>query len=203
MERTEKESFKPGFATVISLVSNPLFVAIPTFLVIALYTAPSLLQAGIWWGITVFGISLAPLFFIRRGVRSGRYSDHHVSVRQERLVPLLFGIACFFGVFVSLILLRASSAMLATMTAALVSLMVATAVTRFWTKISLHLVGIAGTATVFTLLFGTVAGIIYPVVFVVAWARWRVRAHTVFQALLGTVLAVSVTVLTFWFFGLL
>jgi hypothetical protein len=203
MERTEKESFKPGFATVISLVSNPLFVAIPTFLIIALYTASSLLQACIWWGITVVGISLAPLLFIRRGVRRGLYSDHHVSIRQERLVPLSFGIACFFGVFVSLILLQASATMLATITAALVSLIVATGVTRFWTKISLHLVGIAGTATVFTLLFGTVAGIVYPLVFIVAWARWRVRAHTVFQAFFGTVLAVSVTLLTFWLFGLL
>jgi hypothetical protein len=68
-------------ATSISAVTNPLFVAIPTLGIIAIHTAPDPLQGLFWWGVTVVGISLAPLLFIARGVRAGRYSDHHVSVR--------------------------------------------------------------------------------------------------------------------------
>jgi hypothetical protein len=189
-------------ATAVSFVANPLFVATPTFLVVALYSAPNPLQALVWWAVTVAGMTVAPLVFIARGVRAGRYTDHHVSQRSQRLVPLLFGVACFFGVFVSLLLLRASPVMLATVLASLMALAIATGVTQYW-KISLHVVGITGTATILTLLFGIVAGIVYPLVLIVAWARWRVRAHTPLQALAGTLLAVSVTVLTFWFFGLL
>jgi membrane-associated phospholipid phosphatase len=34
----------------------------------------------------------------------------------------------------------------------------------------------------------------------VGWARWQVRAHTLFQALAGTALAVTVTIMTFLVF---
>ena len=151
-------------ATAISFVANPLFIAIPTFLIIALYAASNPLQGLLWWGITVLGFSLAPLLFIARGVRSGRYSDRHVSLREQRLIPLLFGMGCVVIVFLTLLSLRASPPLLATVTAALITLAIATLVTRFWTKISFHLVGIAGTATVFTLLFGIVAVLLYPLV---------------------------------------
>jgi hypothetical protein len=189
-------------ASAVSSVANPLFVAIPTFLVVALSTAPNPLQGLLWWGITVLGFSLAPLLFIARGVRSGRYSDRHVSLREQRLIPLLFGIGCVVIVFLILLSLRASPPLMATVVAALITSVIATLVTRFWTKISFHLIGIAGTATVFTLLFGIVAVLLYPLVLLVGWARWRVQAHTVLQACAGTVLAVVVTLVVFWLFAL-
>ncbi|MBO0794569.1 MAG: hypothetical protein J2P36_26955, partial [Ktedonobacteraceae bacterium] len=98
---------KPGstFARRISDVANPLFVALPTFLVAALATAPNVLQALFWWGITAVGISVAPFLFIWQGVRQGRYTDHHVSRREQRLIPLLFGLGCMVVVFVLLLLL--------------------------------------------------------------------------------------------------
>jgi len=37
----------------------------------------------------------------------------------------------------------------------------------------------------------------------IAWARWKLEAHTPFQAICGAVLAVAVTITTFWLFGLL
>jgi hypothetical protein len=210
MEKTTNETAPVGteqftthrVATAVSSITNPLFVAIPTFLVIALSTAPNPLQGLLWWGITVLGFSLAPLLFIAKGVRSGRYSDHHVSERSQRLIPLLFGIGCVIVVFLILLSLHTSSALVATVTASLITAVIATVVTRFWTKISFHLIGIAGTATVFTFLFGIGAVPLYPLVFLVAWARWRVQAHTVFQACAGTVLAVVVTLVVFWLFGL-
>jgi hypothetical protein len=188
-------------AITLSFVTSPLFVAIPTFLVIALSTAPSPPVGLLWWGITVLGISLAPLLFIARGVRAGRYSDHHVSRREQRLLPLLFGIGCVVIVFLVLLSLHASSFLMATLTAAIVTLCVATVITVKW-KISFHLMSIAGTATIFTLLFGSIATLLYPLVFFVAWARWRVRAHSIAQACAGTVLAVVVTLVVFWLFGL-
>ncbi|GHO62558.1 hypothetical protein KSC_014500 [Ktedonobacter sp. SOSP1-52] len=43
-------------ATVISEVTNPLLVALPTFLIVALATAPDVLHALLWWGIAVLGV---------------------------------------------------------------------------------------------------------------------------------------------------
>lgn len=186
----------------VSAVTNPLFIALPTFLIVALSTSPDVLRAFLWWIVTVVGISIAPLLFIWYGVKQGHYSDHHVSVREQRLIPLLFGVGCFFLVFVSMYLLHASLLLLATVTAALVALGIATVVTRYW-KISLHLVGMAGAVTVLVLRFGPWFLLLSPFVVLVGWARWQVRAHTPLQALTGAVLAVSVTLAIFWLFGIL
>jgi hypothetical protein len=189
-------------ARTVSVVTNPLFVALPTFLIIALFTAPDVPHAFLWWAVTALGISIAPLLFIWRGVKRGHISDYHVSVRAQRLIPLLFGVGCFFLVFLSMILLHVSLLLLATVTAALVALSIATVVTRYW-KMSLHLVGLAGAVTVLVLHFGPFLLLLSPFVILVGWARWQVRAHTPLQAFAGTVLAISVTVATFWLFGIL
>ena len=189
-------------AHMLSEISNPLFVALPTFGVIAWMTAPDVLHAFLWWLIAVGGISLAPFFFVLRGVRKGRYSDRHVSKREQRLVPLLFALGCVVLAFLLLFFLGASRPLVATVTAVLVALLCAALITRFW-KVSLHLVGMAGAVTVFCLLFGPRALLLTPLVLLVGWARWQVRAHTVLQACVGAGLAVVVTVGVFWLFGII
>jgi len=188
-------------ARLISEVANPIFVAPPIFFVIALHTAPNVMQALLWWVVAVVGISAAPLLFILRGVRLGYFSDHHVSIREQRLVPLLFALGCVSFVFVLLLLLHASRPLLATVTAVLTVCIIATGITKYW-KISFHLVGMAGAVTILWILFGPLAALLAPLVLLVAWARWRVGAHTPLQALAGTVLAVSVTVGICWLLGI-
>lgn len=189
-------------AHVVSEISNPLFIALPTFLIISLSSAPDILHALLWWIVAVLGISIAPLLFIWRGVRKGQYSDHHVSKREQRFIPLLFGLGCMAAAFVLLYFLGTSRVLIATVTAVIVACGISLLITRYW-KISLHLVGMAGAVTVFTLMFGPRLLLLSPLVALVAWARWQVRAHTALQALAGTALAVSVTVAVFWLCGLL
>lgn len=83
----DKESFnipieEPGarLAHIISNITNPLFVALPTFLLIALVTAPDWQHALLWWGIIVGGISIAPYLFILRGVRRGSFLEVSVTL---------------------------------------------------------------------------------------------------------------------------
>jgi hypothetical protein len=205
VERSENTSSTQGwwtqFAHFISRLTNPLFVALPTFLLIALRTAPDLLHALLWWVIVTAGISVAPLMFIARGVRRGHYSDKHLSVREQRIIPLIFGMGCAAVAFVALLLLHASAAFLATVVAVLVGGVITLVVTKYWTKISLHMVGIAGAVTALSLVFGPLALLLSPLVVIVAWARWQVRAHTLLQMLLGTALAVSITIGIFRLFG--
>ncbi len=40
-----------------------------------------------------------------------------------------------------------------------------------------------------------------PLVPLVGWARWQLRAHTVAQAVAATMLAIVITLGTFWLFG--
>jgi hypothetical protein len=65
-------------------------------------------------------------------------------------------------------------------------------------QVSLHLGGIAGSVTDFVLIFGPILLVLTPLVALVGWARWRVGAHTVAQAVVATILAVVITVGMIW-----
>ncbi len=197
-------SGRDRLAQVVSQVTNPAFVALPTFLVVALRTAPNAGTGLVWWLITTIGISLAPLLHIAQGVRAGRYRDHHLSVRQERLIPVLVGLVSAGTALALLLLWHASRAFLATVAAVVVGAALALVVTHGarW-KISLHVAGNAGAVTVMILLFGWPAVLLVPLVPLVGWARWQVRAHTLAQVVAATLISVAVTVAAFWLFGAL
>ena len=90
----------------------------------------------------------------------------------------------------------------ATVASVLIGVVIAMAITHGarW-KVSLHLGGIAGSVTVFVLLFGPVLLVLSPLVALVGWSRWRIGAHSVAQAVVATVLAVVITAGTFWLMG--
>lgn len=185
----------------ISVGTNPLFVALPLFAAVALHAAPDVLRGLQWWGVIALGFTIAPVLFIREGVRQGRYTDAHVSKRSQRLLPLSFGLLCMGVVFIILLWLAAPPVLLATVVASLVAVSISlliTSVLRF--KISLHMVGSAGALTTCLLLFGPALLLLTPLVVCIGWARWRVRAHTLFQAGVGTLLAILVTLVVFWLF---
>lgn len=215
MKKTVEQTREKGFTDVlaetpgeriahaISVMGNPLFVALPLFLLVAWQTAPDVPHALLWWLVTSVGVTGVPFFFIRRGVRRGTYTDDHVSVREQRLIPLSVGLAGMVLVFLFLILLHVARPFIATLTSALVALALAIAVTQFARyKISLHMVGITGAITICSLLLSPLFLILSPLVFLVGWARWKVHAHTPLQACLGVVLAVIVTFATLWLFGI-
>ena len=63
--------------------------------------------------------------------------------------------------------------------------------------------GNAGAVTVLVVLFGWPALLLVPLVALVGWARWQVRAHTPTQLVAALLISVAATMLTFWFFGAL
>lgn len=86
-----------------------------------------------------------------RGVLQGRSSDHHVSICEQRPLPLLFVIGCMSLAFVLLAVLHASRVLIATAIAGIVASNLSLLITRYW-RISLRLVGIAGAVTIPVLL---------------------------------------------------
>ncbi len=199
----EEGSSDVKLARALSVVTNPLYVALPIFLLVALHTAPDLLRGFVWWVVAVVCITVAPLWFIWRGVHRGELSDGHLSIREQRIVPLLFGLACAGVALVVLLLLQVSASFLATNVSVLVAGVVTLIITRYWTKISLHLIGITGAVTVLLLVFGPLLLVVSPLIVLVGWARWRLRAHTLLQMGISVVLAVGVTVGMFRLFGVI
>lgn len=195
----------PGdrFAYWLSQITSPFVVGLGVLGYISLSTA-SIVTEGLRW-LTVIGVGLlVPFGLIWWGVKKGKLSDIHVSRRSQRLVPLLVGLMVLAGMLAGLLLLSASRPLVATLVAIFVSFALATLITHAAKyKISFHIGSAAGAVTVCCLLANPVFLALSPLVVLIAWARWKLEAHTPLQAVCGAALAVAVTVTTFWLFGLL
>ena len=158
---------------------------------------------GLRW-LTVIGVGLlVPFGLIWWGVKKGKLTDIHVSRRSERLVPLLVGLMALGGMLAGLLLLSASRPLVATLVAVIVSFALASLITQVAKyKISLHIDSAAGAVTVCCLLTSPIFLALSPLVLLIAWARWKLEAHSPFQVVCGAALAVAMTVTTFWLFGL-
>ena len=105
---------------------------------------------------------------------------------------------------IGLLWLHASRPLVATLVAVFISFWLATLITQLAKyKISLHIDSAAGAVIVGYLLISPLFLLLSPLVVLIAWARWKLEAHSPLQALCGAALAVVVTVTTFWFFGVI
>lgn len=195
----------PGdrFAYWLSQITSPFVVGLGVLGYVSLSTS-SRVPDGLRW-LTVIGVGLlVPFGCIWWGVKKGKLTDIHVSRRSQRLVPLLVGLIALGGMLAGLLLLSASRPLVATLVAVIVSFALATLITHVAKyKISLHIDSAAGAVTVCCLLASPVFLALSPLVVLIAWARWKLEAHSPLQAICGAALAVAVTVTTFWLFGLL
>jgi len=200
---TYAPSLRYRMAYVISFLFHPFVLVVPLFMIVAIRFAASLYE-GVLCGLALsLGVSAAPFAFIRRGVVRGKWTDHDISRREQRLVPFLYTIGCMIGVWAILFFLEAPVELMATfagMVCAVVAALLVTQLARW--KISLHLIGITGTVLTLALLVSPRAFWLSPLIVLVGWARWRVGAHSPSQALSGFALASAVTWLVYRLFGL-
>lgn len=171
-------------------------VTSPTLLLAVLYPVVGALAAGpggIAWSLLgmVFTVVI-PAAIVDVGVRQGRYTDHHLSRREQRAVPLGLAAASVLVGLAVLALAGAPRAIVALQVAVLVTVLVATTVTLWW-KVSFHVAVVAAAACVLTLLGGGWWALSWLAVPVVGWARLRLTAHTLAQVIVGGILGAGVT----------
>ncbi|MEH0827469.1 MULTISPECIES: phosphatase PAP2 family protein [unclassified Micromonospora] len=142
---------------------------------------------GLGWALlaTVFASGI-PFAYILGGVRRGRLTDHHVGVREQRRVPLLFGLTSATAGLALLAALGAPRPMLALVAAGVVGLVVAVTVSHWW-KMSIHTAVAAGAVVVLALTFGPRMLAAAPLPALAAWSRVRLGDHTVAQVVVGGV----------------
>jgi membrane-associated phospholipid phosphatase len=191
------------FAEVISAVFHPFIVIIPTMLIAIIQQGNTLWQALFWTILAVCVVVLPLVFLIFFGVRSGRYSDPSISMREQR--HSLYAVAGFFMVLLVAILVLGKAPLI--LTACLVSAVLATlvsfAINYRFTKLSLHSVGMAGCTTVLILTvpaLGIAMALFAPVV---GWARIRLKHHTPLQILIGWMISALSVITVFHVFHLL
>ncbi|MFY1587603.1 phosphatase PAP2 family protein [Micromonospora sp. WMMD734] len=152
---------------------------------------------GLAWGLlaTVFAAGI-PFVYVLRGVRRGRLTDHHIGRREQRRVPLLFGLVSAAAGLALLAALGAPRPVLALVATGVVGLVVAVSVSHLW-KMSIHSAVAAGTLVVLVLTFGPRLLPAVALLGLVGWSRVRLRDHTVAQVVAGGLVGALVAGLVF------
>ncbi|MFC4307266.1 hypothetical protein [Cohnella boryungensis] len=197
----KNEGYRIAYA--ISFLFHPFIIVVPLFFIVSLRFAIHPLEGVLWGSLVSLGVSAAPFALIRRGVAQGRLTDYDVSRREQRLLPFLYTLICMGAALALLIVFDAAIQVLAVfigMVCAVASALLVTHLARW--KISLHLIGITGAVLTLSLLVTPSASWLSPLIVLVGWARWRVGAHTAWQAITGAVLAAAVTGAIYRLFGL-
>jgi membrane-associated phospholipid phosphatase len=171
-------------AEIISYIFHPLLIVIPT-LVIAMVQLGSTVWEAIFWtvlSIAIVNLPMALLLFW--GVRSGKYSDASVSIREQRTSIYAVGGTCLVILLAVLIIGKAPVVIIACLISAVIATALGYWINRY-TKLSLHSAAMAGCTAVLLWtapLIGVVMAIFAPLV---GWARIRLKHHTPVQILIG------------------
>ena len=170
------------------------FVLIPVL--VAVVTARSLppREAAVVVGLVLAGSILPMLWILVRRVRSGAWTDHDVSVREQRSGFYPAALALSGG---TVILLYASGVGQSILrgTVAIFILIAASALVNTKLKVSLH-TGFAAFTAVSLLSLSWPMGIAAVFVAIaVAWSRLELRRHTLPEVLVGALLGIGAALL--------
>jgi len=172
------------FARVGSLVFHPPLIVIPTLLIAMVQTGSTLSQALLWTLLSAAIVNVPVAVLIFSSVRSGRYSDPSVSIREQRTSLYAVGGVCLVILLVVLVVGKAPVIIIACLVSAVLATVVGYWINRY-TKLSLHSAAMAGCATVLlitALPVGVFMAVMTPLV---GWSRIHLKHHTPAQILIG------------------
>lgn len=178
----------PRLARAATNVLNP-FVIFTALYALVAFAGDAAGDAAIYVALELLAAALVAgyVLLMRRLKRVG---DFWISSRAERLVPATVLLATFVALLLTLYLLGAPRGLFPlTLSMGLASAAVA-AITLFW-KASAHCAVAGHAAAAGLLLLGPLGGVFLLVLPLVIWSRILLTAHTVAQALAGTIVGAA------------
>ena len=172
------------FAELVSYIFPPLLIVIPTLVIAMVRLGSTLGQAIFWTVLSVVIVNLPMALLLFWGVRSGKYSDASVSIREQRTSIYAVGGTCLVILLAVLIIGKAPVVIIACLISAVIATALGYWINRY-TKLSLHSAAMAGCTAVLLWtvpLIGVIMAVFAPLV---GWARIRLKHHTPVQILIG------------------
>lgn len=182
-------------ARILTELTAPAVLAVAGLVVVAVHSAGSGAGAA-WGGFAALLVTGVPLAYVAKGVKSGKWSDHHIADRSQRAVPLLVASASVACAALLLYLIQAPRDLIALVLAQLVGLVLVLVVSRWW-KISIHTAVAGGFLGILVVLFGPWALLGAVVLAAVGWSRIVLDAHTWGQVLAGGALGALIAATLF------
>lgn len=195
------------FFNLSSRVMNPIYLTPPAVLAISLEVSGTTPEGLKWFSIYIVFSTVIPLADLAWRRNTGRISDWHISRREERPVPLVFGLGYALAGTLAMYLLDAPRELVAAMVTGLGVGLTALLITLGW-KISLHTMGNALLATLLVLVFrqcwySPLNLLLAAGVTATGISRVYLKQHTVWQVVAGAAVGIAVAVGVFAAFGLL
>lgn len=187
----------------ISDITQPPIITIPLFLIISVILS---FESGVFNFnkfvvleiISIVFASILPIAIIVLWAKKIN-TDHDISNRQDRFIPLIVGIISYFIGFLICLALDVDNFLTLLLLCYSVNTGVVLLITLKW-KISVHTTGLSGPVAALILLLGptgAVFGVIYPLVI---WSRVLLKKHTLAQAIAGGVQGFFLTVIEMYLF---
>jgi hypothetical protein len=182
-------------ATIVSWVGHPLVLVTLT---VGLVLATQLASGAVWLLVALFLAVIAPMgVLLFLGVRSGRWRDADVSVREERkrFYPVAIPLSAFGAV--AMWMIGAPHYILRGGLMTLLLLMIS-AVTNIWFKLSLHTL-FASYCTVILFRVSAIYGLGgLALTLLIFWGRLYLARHTFWETSAGVALGLVGGICTAW-----
>jgi membrane-associated phospholipid phosphatase len=181
-------------AQIVSAVLHPLVLPAIAFtlLVVADSTHDLLHQAIVEAIAIVFSVILVPayIFFLKR---QGLVDSADITMREQRINPLLMAVVIYFIGFLLLKTAGASGLIQGLMFCYATNTLLILLITNWW-KVSVHTTAISGPLVVLVYQFGNVVFPLFGLIPLVGVSRLILKRHTVAQVLVGAAIGVFMTV---------
>jgi hypothetical protein len=183
--------WKTRLAKILTEIFAPPILVLALLLVVGIHSTSSVGQGLLLGAVAAVFAAGLPYAIMLVGIRHGRLSDRHLSLREQRPVMMIIGLV---SVSIGLLVmgwLDAPRELFALVAAMLAGVGVALAISSFW-KISIHAACAAGTVAILVIVFGGIMLLLITVVVAISWARVTLRDHTVLQVVAGAVVGATV-----------
>ena len=171
------------FAGAVTELSSPAVCVVIGLVVVAWHSANDGADAA-WAALAILLCAGVPMAYVAKGVKSGKWSDHHIGRREQRTIPLLVALGSVAVASGMLVLVGAPRPLVALVLSQLAGLLVVLLITRFW-KVSIHCATAGGLLGVLFVLFGPWALLGMVPLAIIAWSRVVLDAHSWMQVALG------------------
>lgn len=130
-------------------------------------------------------IVILPALFVYKGIVAGKYDSIDISNRSKRGMPIIFSLMTASLNLIYLLITNSSVKFILFYLEGVV-LVITVALLTAITKVSVHLALFSGIITSFSMLLDWRYSALYLLLPLIAWARIQVKAHTLFQVVLGS-----------------
>ncbi len=181
--------------TFVSVILSPILIAFYLVVFLSLFSPVGLGSMGTMASViagTVFLVAIpaATVFFTSNSLTGWNFYS-----KEKRTRPYILSIASYLAGSAVFLYFGNQIMFFASFTYFMVTLFMM--LVNFRCKISIHVAGVAGPVTALVYLFGSRFALLYLLVLPVAYSRYRLKSHSSFQLVLGAVVAVFITGLTY------